>query len=716
MKNIIIFILFALPQLSMTQSITINLPNWGINNMELVEGNVSVGNKKAFYDDLVNPTWGLWWFEDDSKWILATNGAIIQSNDDDTALPPCTGTSPWTDEIGSGTLTLTGDCIASCTGSVTYTSQGSGAWDVASTWFPSIPPNPLPAGSIIIIDFLDNITLNSSKTINGCLQLEGAIGKITINSGGILTINSGNLSIEGAGALINVKSGGGLTNNGLMSISNNAGARLIVEEGGSFTNTGMFELNGDLQLHNETSFPPGGDFLWQDGEIRLSGPGTITFSNSFSIPTGLTLKLFGELDNNSIISVFGQLILMNASDFDNSSGSLSIKSGGALVFFNMSDATLPDGNFNWQEGGTIENASSTLELNTPLTIVTGRTLKNTGNSSLINNTSITNVGTLINEGTSTIFNNGTISNTGTFTNNWFIKGNGQINGDFTNPDGATLVPGSSPGCFSFGDNFTNEGTLEIELGDGVKCTNYDHIDIIGNGIINGSIIISFVDNMPPSTSTFTILTTTGTLTANPTLIWPDDYTGNINVVGKELQITISQLPVELISFSVKTFANDKVRLFWETASEINNKGFEIQHSIDGKGWQFLTFIDGYGNTIEKQSYPYIDKHAMNGINYYRLKQIDFDGSFEYSDVISVNMLKENTIISIIPNPAEKAFELLLPTHEEAGIVHILDEFGRLVLQSTTQQSRYNVDNLASGFYVVIIELEGKRYYKKLLVD
>ncbi len=208
--------------------------------------------------------------------------------------------------------------------------------------------------------------------------------------------------------------------------------------------------------------------------------------------------------------------------------------------------------------------------------------------------------------------------------------------------------------------------------------------------------------------------------SNPTLTPPT--TGWVRVdeacsTASSIILTgdVTLTPVELTFFKGKS-VNEDILLQWQTATEDDNLGFNIHRSLDCFNWKSIDFVNGNRTTIEIQNYSFIDRQPSKGINYYRLKQIDFDGAFEYSEVISVNMLKENPIINIIPNPAKETFELLLPTHEEAGIVHILDDFGRLVLQSTTQQPFYNVDDLASGFYVVIIELKGKRHYEKLIID
>lgn len=75
-----------------------------------------------------------------------------------------------------------------------------------------------------------------------------------------------------------------------------------------------------------------------------------------------------------------------------------------------------------------------------------------------------------------------------------------------------------------------------------------------------------------------------------------------------------------------------VLLEWETATEVNNYGFDVEASNDNKNWNVIGFVDGHGNSNSPKSYSFVVK---DGSQYYRLKQIDTDGGFEYSDVVEV---------------------------------------------------------------------------------
>jgi hypothetical protein len=109
-----------------------------------------------------------------------------------------------------------------------------------------------------------------------------------------------------------------------------------------------------------------------------------------------------------------------------------------------------------------------------------------------------------------------------------------------------------------------------------------------------------------------------------------------------------KLPVTLVSFEGKSEKN-QIKLAWKTASEINNKGFEIERSADARTFEKIGFIDGSGDTKENQFYHFTDLNPIT-MGYYRLKQLDYDGKFEYSKVIAVKAGKE--AINIYPNPAQ----------------------------------------------------------------
>jgi N-acetylneuraminic acid mutarotase len=112
------------------------------------------------------------------------------------------------------------------------------------------------------------------------------------------------------------------------------------------------------------------------------------------------------------------------------------------------------------------------------------------------------------------------------------------------------------------------------------------------------------------------------------------------------------VPVELISFTSTSSGNDVI-LNWSTATETNNQGFEILRSTQNDNeWEVIGYVPGFGTTTEPKSYSYTDSEVFTGKHTYRLKQIDFDGSFEYSPEVEVEVSApiEFALEQNYPNP------------------------------------------------------------------
>ncbi|MDA3910459.1 MAG: T9SS type A sorting domain-containing protein [Bacteroidales bacterium] len=174
------------------------------------------------------------------------------------------------------------------------------------------------------------------------------------------------------------------------------------------------------------------------------------------------------------------------------------------------------------------------------------------------------------------------------------------------------------------------------------------------------------------------------------------------------------LPVELIHFSAKE-AQDAIKLEWITASEKNNDFFALERSFDGIDFTTIDIIPGNGNSNTTINYDFLDKSPVNGMNYYRLKQTDFDGKFEYSEVIYSEFNSKPTI-NIFPNPAKTYVQLEI--EGMAAISYkIIDLNGRTLLSDNIYDThqRINLENIPAGSYQGIIYPEaGKPQYFKLI--
>ncbi|WP_337866621.1 M14 family zinc carboxypeptidase [Ignavibacterium sp.] len=135
---------------------------------------------------------------------------------------------------------------------------------------------------------------------------------------------------------------------------------------------------------------------------------------------------------------------------------------------------------------------------------------------------------------------------------------------------------------------------------------------------------------------------------------------NSYVIVNAQIIPTAPIPVELISFTAIT-NNNNVELSWTTSTETNNRGFEIQRTLNlneakNSEWKSVGFVNGKGTTTEIQNYFYNDKNLQPGKYFYRLKQIDFDGSYKYSDVVEVEIISPNkfALEQNYPNPFNPA--------------------------------------------------------------
>ena len=126
--------------------------------------------------------------------------------------------------------------------------------------------------------------------------------------------------------------------------------------------------------------------------------------------------------------------------------------------------------------------------------------------------------------------------------------------------------------------------------------------------------------------------------------------------------TLGSLPVELTDFNASQ-ENRVVELSWTTASELNNSHFDIEFSQDGNNFRVIDEVIGNGTTQEKQEYSYTHTTPVNGANYYRLKQVDFDGAFEYSDILVVEIERTGKVII---NPFAAIAEITVQLAETTG--------------------------------------------------
>lgn len=180
--------------------------------------------------------------------------------------------------------------------------------------------------------------------------------------------------------------------------------------------------------------------------------------------------------------------------------------------------------------------------------------------------------------------------------------------------------------------------------------------------------------------------------------------------------TSTPLPVTWISFDVKnTLAGNELN--WATASEINNDYFSIEHSKNAETWTEIGQVKGKGNSNIKQSYRFIDREPIKEFNYYRIKQVDFNGAVDFSETLAIfNQPKET--ISVYPNPAKNQVTINHPKASNCGLFDLLGNELIVSSQNTGQSTILNTSSIKSGIYFVkIMDTQSKKEtIKKLIIE
>ncbi len=261
--------------------------------------------------------------------------------------------------------------------------------------------------------------------------------------------------------------------------------------------------------------------------------------------------------------------------------------------------------------------------------------------------------------------------------------------------------------------------------------------------------ITIIWNFPPFITGVLKDLINGTI-INVSMADSGSYTVSNPYVYNQLRMIIdfdNAVPVELISFTASVLQNEKaVQLNWVTATEINNSGFEIHrkphpHPFSegegskalsfgeglGEAWETIGFVPGFGTTTEPKSYSFVDENVTTGNYKYRLKQIDFDGSFTYSNELEVQVNftpKEFVIYQNYPNPFNPSTTIKYSLPVESMVrINIYNALGEVIedLVSKVQGSgnyevTWNAQNYSSGIYYYSFEVnsaDGSQFHREM---
>lgn len=164
------------------------------------------------------------------------------------------------------------------------------------------------------------------------------------------------------------------------------------------------------------------------------------------------------------------------------------------------------------------------------------------------------------------------------------------------------------------------------------------------------------------------------------------------------------LPVELLYFNA-SLRNEIVTLEWVTLSEINNSHFEVEWRQDGSNFEYVGEVIGNGNSTEKIVYDFTHMKPSYGSNYYRLKQVDFDGSYEYSPIEEITLGNKSQFFQIRPTVSSSKITISpSKVSEVSSSIFITDITGKLVIETTLganeTEKKLNISTLAKGHYFV----------------
>jgi hypothetical protein len=204
---------------------------------------------------------------------------------------------------------------------------------------------------------------------------------------------------------------------------------------------------------------------------------------------------------------------------------------------------------------------------------------------------------------------------------------------------------------------------------------------------------------------------TGTTSSTSSSLTYTGYTGTFSpfAIGDDIQA----LPVTLLYFNCHANENKGNVLRWATATELNSKQFEVERSTDGKIYQTIGKIPAAGHSLTTKPYEFIDKSTVGNMTAYRLKMIDEDGSFKYSEpCVVLHHESGSDKILIYPNPSQGSFTV---EAEAPGQFKIVDAIGRVVQQGNIS-GKTTINGLLPGVYFITFQTEEKRYTQKVVVE
>jgi hypothetical protein len=432
------------------------------------------------------------------------------------------------------------------------------------------------------------------------------------------------------------------------------------------------------------------------GHLKIGGVYNINLLGTTNIMMNGQWTIQGSL---SSVNILGNLT---------NDGIITLKEDAALTFDqdNMPNKAINNGTIDIIDNAFLTPSAGIFENNKTINIGATAFFFLSNSAGILNKTNgiINNAGGFSLTTGQTLENNGTINNTGSYSN---TGGTYSGTGNFNNSTSTGKVLADGVDCNSF-TKFTllSSASTHFDLGAGAACTGFDRLAISGLATLAGSFTASgtvSVGNtfiiMTYGTKSGTFSNTSHTITAGKIALM--DYT-----TAGQVKITIvATLPVELLSFKATPSVSSNL-LAWTTASEVNNKGFQVERSnATTDKWDIIGFVKAQGKAA---SYDFTDNTPLS-TSYYRLRQIDNDGKETLSKVISIVAVETRHALSLHPNPVSNT--LTIET-DLSGNFQILNLLGQQVLTGKTTAQRIDVSALPQGSYVLKVGTEQAKFIKQ----
>lgn len=284
-------------------------------------------------------------------------------------------------------------------------------------------------------------------------------------------------------------------------------------------------------------------------------------------------------------------------------------------------------------------------------------------------------------------------------------------------DNGGNVIGSYMTFWGFASGKSNDSWFDID-GNGSGSSSidgtYERVGDLATGTANLSSTLALNSSQNDTkslaiTSSGSILVNNGLSTANNGVTIPGTdqrelfRAGSTDIGAFEMGGT--GLPVELTTFGAVLNEENSVNLYWETASELDNDRFEIYRSIDGVTWDLVHTQDGAGTSLQALSYQAEDRNPYLGVNYYQLKQIDFNGNSETFEPVRVEVIPQDEVI-LYPNPAKTFISV---TAAKGSDYVIRDLSGKTLAYGKTvgDGATISVESLLPGRY--FLEIDGEQF-------